>query len=1568
MPKFDTQLQKQLQEYFAPLSSGFSNMLSPKEVAELQKAYGFEQPKPHQLSERDRAARLEAFNTNLATESAEMGKAFINNTANLPAEERYRAWEQAQEALKRQYAHLTEEQQQTALSAFNEHADVFRLADEEAGFFSRTGDFLSYIPTTFTKLGEQVTGLVAPESDARKWFKEATDEVESWRSDEAKMRALHIADATAKAKANGELGFTQFFANAVENPLETFGQFTESALPTVAAAAAGVAAAPVTGGASLALPAIVGGVQGAGETRNEIYDHIMAMPQAQLSQSPEYQALLAKGLSSEQARQALASSITEHGGEVLATGLSSAALSQLGGLARIGQVGKGALGSTAGKFASELITEPTDEIFQQFMGNKAINDIDPTHSLTDGLGEAAAGGLLFGAAGGAIAAADNAYRKPSEEQIQANSDQAVDDITNNTQSEPQPTQPKSPVNGSVLEKILADHQLDQARRDELYRELKSDIEDGRLQQRLNESDREYADLARAYLEQTGQMPEEVTQEKPFIDGKVYVKEFQRQRGLAENANLDNDSLAQKVFQEMLATPKNVEESAVNNSQNSVDDTRYSLNESADSDFARAVDIVAKGDNVSGYVNMGTTPNVLKSLGLPDTKIEIHPAVLHKVMRGKHNVTADTLKQLPQQINDPVAVMRSAPNSSNPNGYVVLTELFERENEKDKPIIAALHLKQGENGLELINIASVYGRSNTQIQRGLENDLIYWNKTKGLQLLNRLGLQLSPGLDSVTNLSARNIKTNDDIRQDVNIGGNAFELKPTGEQVGSNDPSLPTQALPTRQRQGMGAVGTDNVQQSTQQRNDQIQQDQQALSRLLGEETASHIQVVDRNTEIPSGKDVKKLVAKGVEGWFEISTKKLYLISDNITADETFSRDERLAWVAWHELAHAGVRVKYGDVLTRILAGASENIVVKVIARKIQQDRGDISYPVAVEEALVEIYAAYETGNWAALENRYKTKIHESYKQGKNSVADHLTQIANYIRKLMNLIFRNPKFTEKMTTEDVFNTLSGIKEGINTIVSSQQEQVMQDDVRYSLNENADSDFAKAVDEVVNGNVMRGYINMGTTPDVLKMLGLPDVKIRIQGKTIQKVMGEYLGIEQGNHSHIHNLTPEILKLLPKQINDPVAVFKSSTTDNGYVVLTELSETDSKTGREKPVIAALHLKSGKNGVEIIDVASAYGRSNNQIQTAFENDTLYLNKEKAQNLNTERLQLPWDFTSDNELFANNIKTETDLSQYQSEQLDDDVRYSVKQSVDNLAKTGKAEREAKQLSKLRTFNGFKSLVKEAGGWLDERIADGLRPVNDWIDTFKESGIAEHEAERLKDDMYRAKGVRDALNTEIEQEYLNPIIKKVAEIAKAHKLDELSAKRLAGYWISGRYAIEKNNSLLKQEHQAMLDAKKALNEANENGSAEEIALANHEYRKAERQYRYRKHDVELALDSNEDFKVGTAGGWSNAEAANFMQNIEKHIPRKDLEALAELVYDLNQKRLDIDHQAGRYTEEQYNEFKANRHYVPLTGDPNADENFDSISGAGSNALNVSKDRSLKGRKLSEAEDGIDASW
>ncbi len=44
--------------------------------------------------------------------------------------------------------------------------------------------------------------------------------------------------------------------------------------------------------------------------------------------------------------------------------------------------------------------------------------------------------------------------------------------------------------------------------------------------------------------------------------------------------------------------------------------------------------------------------------------------------------------------------------------------------------------------------------------------------------------------------------------------------------------------------------------------------------------------------------------------------------------------------------------------------------------------------------------------------------------------------------------------------------------------------------------------------------------------------------------------------------------------------------------YVVLTELFETKTKTGKNEPVIAALHIKPTKNGVEVLNITSVYGR----------------------------------------------------------------------------------------------------------------------------------------------------------------------------------------------------------------------------------------------------------------------------------------------------------------------------------------------------------------------------------------
>ncbi|HFC6347142.1 TPA: PLxRFG domain-containing protein [Neisseria lactamica] len=423
-----------------------------------------------------------------------------------------------------------------------------------------------------------------------------------------------------------------------------------------------------------------------------------------------------------------------------------------------------------------------------------------------------------------------------------------------------------------------------------------------------------------------------------------------------------------------------------------DDIRFSLDESPDSAFARAVDDVTGGKVPAGFISLGTTPDVWKLVGLPDGKVRISSGAIDKAMNGKHAVTAEALKDLPRHLNSPIAVFKSSASSSNPDGYVVLTELVEREKGKDKPIIAALNLGRAKNGLELLDISSVYGRSNGQLTRAFNQDLLYLHKAKGRHFLTTRPLQLHWDITSDADLVGRNIKTDSDLAQY----------------------SSAKKQVPVDKAQRMA------------------RQHAESIKKRLAESIGGPAEQVDVAAVSETAPDkAQMLLSERVEGWFDGRMGKITLVAENLTP-------ERAVWAAWHELGHRGFAAdgfaKYRAELER----ADGNSLIRRIADAVQEERegtGDAAASVrsvAVEEAIVELYAAQRTGDWSGIENRYGVKAGNGLKRG---IAGVLARIGAVLRRVLQRLAG--KADGAMSDADVFAMLAdlhGNAEGARDAVS------------------------------------------------------------------------------------------------------------------------------------------------------------------------------------------------------------------------------------------------------------------------------------------------------------------------------------------------------------------------------------------------------------------------------------------------------------------------------------------------------------------------------------------------------
>jgi hypothetical protein len=143
------------------------------------------------------------------------------------------------------------------------------------------------------------------------------------------------------------------------------------------------------------------------------------------------------------------------------------------------------------------------------------------------------------------------------------------------------------------------------------------------------------------------------------------------------------------------------------------------------------------------------------------------------------------------------------------------------------------------------------------------------------------------------------------------------------------------------------------------------------------------------------------------------------------------------------------------------------------------------------------------------------------------------------------------------------------------------------------------FANNVRDALSKKEKRGTVlSAGLPHPVFVQKGLPNQPVRVSPAVIRKA--------KKSKYNSHSVADKDLERLPELLNNPIALFKSLTVPNSFVVV-----LDARDDHGFPVIASIKPENGYN-----EITSIYGRENfeNFIKKTIEaGAVLSVNKNKA-------------------------------------------------------------------------------------------------------------------------------------------------------------------------------------------------------------------------------------------------------------------------------------------------------------------------------------------------------------------
>lgn len=139
-------------------------------------------------------------------------------------------------------------------------------------------------------------------------------------------------------------------------------------------------------------------------------------------------------------------------------------------------------------------------------------------------------------------------------------------------------------------------------------------------------------------------------------------------------------------------------------------------------------------------------------GLQDAEMLMSVKTYDKATTDKHNVSEETMRNLPDLINDPLYIFKS---STVPGSYVGVLDDYEEENGIKKPLIAVVKPEHGKIDVNLI--PSVYGKDpDFPYREVFKNNLLYErldkNKTVSNNIIASIAMEtLKPSNNIITDI-------------------------------------------------------------------------------------------------------------------------------------------------------------------------------------------------------------------------------------------------------------------------------------------------------------------------------------------------------------------------------------------------------------------------------------------------------------------------------------------------------------------------------------------------------------------------------------------------------------------------------------------------------------------------------------------------------------------------------------------------------------------------------------------------------------------------------------------------